>query len=86
MYPSLPALNKLNLKATFYLILNSSTVEDHITDRRKTAQQSHKLASHSINHTCRGSLPNRAWVPEYNDLDKKYFAEIIKKCPQPTHF
>jgi hypothetical protein len=31
-------------------------------------------------------LPNSAWVPEYNDLDKKYFAEIIKKCIQPLIF
>ncbi|PKI13882.1 polysaccharide deacetylase family protein [Colwellia sp. 12G3] len=82
----LPALNKLNLKATFYLTLNSSTVADRLTDWRKAAQQGHELGNHSINHACRGSLPNRAWVPKHNDLDKKYFAEIIQEVHTANSF
>ena len=83
---ALPSLNHLNLKATFYLTLNSSTVADRLTDWRKAAQQGHELGNHSINHTCRGSLPNREWIPEHNDLDKKYFAEIIQEVHTANSF
>ncbi|HCM48361.1 MAG TPA: polysaccharide deacetylase, partial [Colwellia sp.] len=71
---ALPTLNKLNLKRTFYLTLNSPTVAERLTDWREVAQQGHELGNHSINHACRRSLPNREWVSEHNDLDKKYFA------------
>lgn len=82
----IPALNKLNLKASFYLTLNSSTVADRLSDWRKAAQQGHELGNHSINHSCRGSLTNREWVPEHNDLDKKYFDEIIQEVHTANAF
>lgn len=56
---ALPGLNHLNLKATFYLTLNSPTVKNRLSDWRKVAIQGHELGNHSINHACRGSLDNR---------------------------
>ena len=52
----------------------------------KVAQQDHELGNHSINHACRGSLPNRECVSEQNDLDKKYFAEIIQEVQTANSF
>ncbi|MFT5760012.1 MAG: peptidoglycan/xylan/chitin deacetylase (PgdA/CDA1 family), partial [Alteromonadaceae bacterium] len=76
---ALPALNKLNFKASFYLTLSSPTVDKRLEEWRRAAKQGHELGNHSINHACRGSLPNREWVQEHNDLDKKKYDEIIQE-------
>ncbi|MFT5852499.1 MAG: peptidoglycan/xylan/chitin deacetylase (PgdA/CDA1 family), partial [Colwellia sp.] len=76
---ALPALNKLNLKASFYLTLSSLTVDKRLEEWRRAAKQGHELGNHSINHACRGSLPNREWVQAHNDLDKKKYDEIIQE-------
>ncbi len=59
---------------------------ERLTDWREVAQQGHELGNHSINHACRRSLPNREWVSEHNDLDKKYFAEIIQEVHTANSF
>jgi peptidoglycan/xylan/chitin deacetylase (PgdA/CDA1 family) len=83
---ALPALNKLNLKASFYLTLNSATVSKRLEEWRHIAKQGHELGNHSINHACHGSLPGRDWVLTYNDLDKKQFDEIIQKINTANKF
>ena len=83
---ALPALNKLNLKASFYLTLSSPTVNERLEEWRSTAKQGHELGNHSINHACRGSLPNREWVHPHNDLDKKQFDEIIQEIHTANTF
>ncbi len=83
---ALPALNKLNFKASFYLTLNSPTVNTRLAEWRQAAQQGHELGNHSINHACRGSLPGRDWVPAHNDLDKKQYLEIIQEINTANTF
>ncbi len=83
---ALPALNKLNLKASFYLTLSSPTVNNRLAEWRSTAKQGHELGNHTINHACKGSLPAREWVPAHNDLDKKQFAEIIREIKTANTF
>jgi len=76
---ALPALNALNLKASFYITLNSPVVNARLKEWQSAAKQGHELGNHSINHACKGSLPGRDWVPEHNDLDTKKFNEIIQE-------
>jgi len=76
---ALPSLNKLQLKASFYLTLNSPTLNTRLEDWREVANQGHELGNHSIYHACRGSLPNREWVSSDNDLDRKSFNQIIRE-------
>ena len=86
LHHALPALNKLNLKASFYLTLSSPTVSKRLEEWRHIAKQGHELGNHSINHACRGSLPNREWVHPHNDLDKKLFDEIIQEIHTANTF
>jgi len=83
---ALPALNKLNLKASFYLTLSSPTVNNRLAEWRSTAKQGHELGNHTINHACQGSLPGRDWVPVHNDLDKKQYHEIIQEINTANTF
>jgi len=83
---ALPALNKLNLKASFYLTLSAVTINERLGEWRNTAKQGHELGNHSINHACKGSLPGRDWVPAHNDLDKKQFDEIIREIDTANTF
>ncbi len=73
---ALPLLNHFGFKASFYLTLNSPTVKFRRSEWRKLALQGHELGNHTINHACRASLPNRQWVEEQNDLDKKSIQAI----------
>jgi len=69
-------LNKYQLKGSFYLTLSSPTVSSRSADWRALARQGHELGNHSINHPCKGSLPNREWVALDNDLDKKTVSAV----------
>ena len=72
----IPALNKYNFKASFYLSLNSEVVRERLDEWRAIAQQGHELGNHTINHACRASLPGREWVSADNDLDKRSASQI----------
>jgi peptidoglycan/xylan/chitin deacetylase (PgdA/CDA1 family) len=66
----LPALDSLNLKATFYLIGSSPVVVNRMEEWRKAARNGHELGNHSLFHPCDGSLPGRNWITADNDLSK----------------
>ncbi|MCC2606400.1 polysaccharide deacetylase family protein [Planctobacterium marinum] len=67
---AIPELNRLGIKASFYLSLNSPTLVSHLSQWRLAAQQGHELGNHSLFHQCRASKPDREWVSADNDLDK----------------
>lgn len=83
---ALPALIQHQIKATFYLTLSSLTISKRLKEWRAAAKLGYELGNHSINHACRGSLPNREWVPEHNDLDKKFYLEIIQEIQTANTF
>ena len=83
---ALPALIDHNIKATFYLSLTSKTISTRLDEWRAAAKLGYELGNHSINHACRGSLPGREWVPEHNDLDKKFFIQIIQEMQTANSF
>ena len=68
---AIPALDKYNLKGSFYLILASETIDKRLDDWRAAAVNGHELANHTIFHQCSGALPGRdSWVVPHRDLDK----------------
>jgi peptidoglycan/xylan/chitin deacetylase (PgdA/CDA1 family) len=73
---AIPALNHYGFKGSFYLTLSSKAFTERQEEWRAIAVQGHELGNHTINHACRGSLPNRQWVDTNNDLDKKTMAQI----------
>lgn len=83
---AIPVLNQYGFKASFYLTLSSSTVKDRLSEWRTIAKQGHELGNHSINHSCSASSPDRNWVPKHNDLDKKYFYEIVREIHTANAF
>jgi len=74
---AIPALDKYDLKGSFYLTLASSTFKTRKQEWQNIAKDGHELGNHTINHACRGSLPNRSWVDPENDLDNKQVAELV---------
>jgi peptidoglycan-N-acetylglucosamine deacetylase len=66
----IPALDSLDLKATFYLIGSSPVVNLRVNEWRKAAMNGHELGNHTLFHPCDGSLPGRSFVTADNDLSK----------------
>lgn len=67
---AIPALNKHNIKGTFYLNVVSPTLTTRLEDWRAAAKKGHELGNHSIFHQCSKSSPGRDWVSADRDLDK----------------
>ena len=76
---AIPVLNQYGFKGSFYLTMGSMTVSERREEWKAIAKQGHELGNHTINHACRGSLPNRKWVDKNNDLDNKTMAQIKKE-------
>ncbi len=76
---AIPELNKYGLKGSFYLTLASPAFKARRKEWQIIAKNGHELGNHTINHACRGSLPNRDWVNPENDLDNKKVPELIQE-------
>ncbi|NQY64062.1 MAG: polysaccharide deacetylase family protein [Alteromonadaceae bacterium] len=83
---AVPALDKHNFKASFYLTLSASTIHQRIDEWRAIAKNGHELANHTINHACSASLPDRDWVATHNDLDTKSLGEIKQEIINANSF
>lgn len=83
---AVPALDQHQLIASFYLTLASPLVRSRLTEWRAVAKQGHELGNHSIYHSCRGSLPNRQWVKEAQDLDHYSVEQIINELSLANSF
>lgn len=66
---AVPVLNQFGLRASFYILPNSTVIRERLNEWRELAHQGHELGNHSIFHPCRASLPNREWVIAHRDLD-----------------
>ena len=61
-----PVLDSLNLKATFYLTVNSDACKNRVESWKKLARNGHELGNHTLYHPCVGG-EGRSWVrPEYD--------------------
>ncbi|MBI1224411.1 MAG: polysaccharide deacetylase family protein [Bacteroidetes bacterium] len=72
-----PALAKYGLKGTFFVTMNSTSVQDEMEKWRGLAIEGHELANHSVYHPCRKSLPGMDWVRDYYDLDHYTVAQVL---------
>ena len=81
-----PALNRYQLKASFYLTLASPVVRERLPQWRAAAQQGHELGNHTLFHPCRASLAGREWVRENVDLDTYSLAKIIQEIELANHY
>jgi sialate O-acetylesterase len=75
----LPALDSLELKATFYLIGTSPVVAARSKEWRQAAMHGHELGNHSLYHPCDGSLPGRSFVQADHDLSKYSVARTVSE-------
>lgn len=75
----LPALDSLDLKATFYLIGSSPVVARRMGEWRKAALHGHELGNHSLYHPCNGSLPGRGFVQADYDLSKYTLTRAVNE-------
>jgi peptidoglycan/xylan/chitin deacetylase (PgdA/CDA1 family) len=83
---AIPVLDQYGFKGTFYLTLSSDVVVNRLSQWRKIAARGHELGNHSINHHCRGSLPNREWVKPENDLDKRTLTSVVNEIINANRF
>lgn len=67
---AIPALNRLSLKGSFYLTLNSETLAKRLPEWRSAAASGHELGNHTLFHQCSRRVPGREWVKPENDLDQ----------------
>lgn len=75
---ALPALNKHQIKASFYLKLASPVLDARLDEWRAAAAQGHELGNHTIFHSCSASQPNMEWVLPYYNVDK-YTVEQMRE-------
>lgn len=73
---ALPALDKYQIKASFYPTLSSPVLAARLDEWRKAAQSGHELGNHTLFHPCSASKPGRSWVAAHNDLDKRTLVQI----------
>ncbi len=77
---AIPALDRHNLKASFYLTLASPTLKSRIGEWRAAAVNGHELGNHTIYHPCSTSLPDREWVASYYNIDNYQVEEIVHEA------
>lgn len=73
---AVPQLDKLGLKASFYLTLANDTVLRRLEDWRRVARAGHELGNHSLFHPCVGRGPGREWVPAHRNLETTSVAQM----------
>lgn len=83
---AIPALNKYNFKASFYVLPNSSVMNERLEEWKIIAKDGHELGNHSIYHPCRASLPNREWVLPHHDLDNYSVTQMIEEVTTANTF
>jgi sialate O-acetylesterase len=74
---AIPLLDSLKLKATFYLSGYFPGCRQRLADWKKTANEGHELANHTLFHPCNGQLPGRAWVKPDYDLSTYTIQRIV---------
>jgi peptidoglycan/xylan/chitin deacetylase (PgdA/CDA1 family) len=80
---SIPLLDSLGMKGTFYIPGTSPGFQNRIDEWKKAAANGHELGNHTLFHPCNASLPGRSWVSPDYDLSHytvKRFMDEVKVC------
>lgn len=83
---AIPALNKHDLRASFYLTLSAPVVRERVEEWRAAAADGHELGNHTLFHPCSKSSPGRDWVAAHNDLDTYTLAKIEQEIYTANSF
>lgn len=83
---ALPALDRHNLNASFYLTLSSPLVKAEMERWREAAAEGHELGNHTLFHPCSKRKPGREWVKPYQDLSKKTVEEMLLRLQTANAF
>jgi sialate O-acetylesterase len=82
---AVPVLDSLGLKASFYIIASSPSIQTRMKEWRQLAVNGHELGNHTLFHPCDGG-PGREWVkPEY-DLRKYTVQRMIDETRMTNVF
>jgi len=73
----IPALDSLELKATFYIPGSFPNVKTRAREWSKIAEKGHELGNHTLFHPCEGKAYGREWVPPTYDLNAYTLKRII---------
>lgn len=73
---AIPQLDKYNLKASFYIFMGSPVVHGRLGEWKAIAENGHELGNHTLHHGCAKSKPNREWLSNWNDLEKRTIDEM----------
>jgi len=73
---AIPALDKYQLKGSFYLQLSNPAVDKRMADWRSAARNGHELGNHSLFHQCSLKAPGHDWVQPHRDLDTTSVAQM----------
>jgi len=73
----IPALDSLGLKATFYVPVNSISLNKRTNEWRAIAKNGHELGNHSSFHPCFGKSMKRDWVSPDYDLDNYSMQRMV---------
>src|SRR5205823_1528371 len=73
---AIPALDSLELKATFYLSGYSGVLNNRLEEWRAIAREGHELGNHTFYHPCTGHIPGREFVTADYDLSIYTFRRI----------
>lgn len=73
---AVPALDSMDLKATFYLSDYFGGLQSQLGGWKAAAANGHELGNHTIFHPCLGNLPGRSFVSTDYDLNRYSFRRI----------
>ncbi|UUZ48122.1 polysaccharide deacetylase family protein [Massilia sp. B-10] len=73
---ALPALDKVGLRATFYLQLSNPSVGKRLNEWRAAAGRGHELGNHTLFHQCSSAVAGRSWVQPHRDLVSTSVAQM----------
>lgn len=66
---AIPALDSVELKATFYIANYNGELQSKISMWRAAAANGHELGNHTIYHPCEGGRAGREFVNPQNDMN-----------------
>lgn len=83
---ALPVLNKLKLKATFYMTAFSDASKNRIPAWRNVAKQGHELGNHTLYHPCVGGIKGREWVSKERDMNNYSVERMLNEVRMTNVF
>ncbi len=76
---AIPALDRVGLRASFYIKLASPSLARRMPEWRAAAAHGHELGNHTFFHQCSAALPDRAWVTPEDNIDTTSAARLVEQ-------